>query len=60
MRGIGCESCHGGARDWIAVHYERDVSREHLVQLGMVDTKNLFVSSAVNVAACHVGSAIRT
>src|SRR5262245_23136655 len=23
MSGIGCESCHGGARRWIAVHYER-------------------------------------
>ena len=43
VRGIGCESCHGGARDWIAVHYERGVSREQLAQLGMVDTKDLFV-----------------
>jgi Cytochrome c554 and c-prime len=54
--GIGCESCHGGAKDWIAVHYERDVSRERLKELGMVDTKDLLLR-ARQCAACHVGSA---
>jgi hypothetical protein len=53
-RGIGCESCHGPAKDWIAVHYERDVSRERLVELGMIDTKNLAVR-AEQCAGCHVG-----
>jgi hypothetical protein len=55
-RGIGCESCHGGAKHWIAAHYERDISRERLAALGMVDTKNLLVR-ARQCAACHVGSA---
>jgi hypothetical protein len=54
--GIGCESCHGGARDWISRHYERSVSREELLHLGMIDTKNLF-TRARQCSACHVGSA---
>lgn len=54
-RGIGCESCHGGARRWLAVHYERDVSREELTDLGIVDTQNFLVRGRV-CAACHVGS----
>lgn len=53
--GIGCESCHGGARRWLAIHYQRDVSREELADLGMIDTKNLLVRARV-CAACHVGS----
>jgi hypothetical protein len=55
-RGISCESCHGGAKQWIAVHYERGVSRERLLELGMVDTKNLFLRARL-CAGCHVGSA---
>src|SRR5262245_53036366 len=54
--GIGCETCHGGAKQWIAVHYERDISRERLLDLGMVDTKNLFLRARL-CASCHVGSA---
>jgi hypothetical protein len=54
--GIGCETCHGGAKQWITVHYERDISRERLLDLGMVDTKNLFLRARL-CASCHVGSA---
>jgi hypothetical protein len=38
------------------VHYERDISRERLLHLGMVDTKNLFLRARL-CASCHVGSA---
>lgn len=55
FRGIGCETCHGGAKPWMAVHYQRDMSRERLLELGMVDTKNLFVRARL-CAGCHVGS----
>jgi len=55
-RGIGCESCHGPAREWISKHYERDISREQLRELGMVDTKNVLVRARL-CASCHVGSA---
>ena len=55
-RGIGCESCHGGARQWLTTHYERDISREQLHELGMVETKHV-VTRARLCASCHVGSA---
>jgi hypothetical protein len=55
-RGIGCESCHGSARQWLTVHYERDITREQLAERGMIDTKNLLVR-ARQCASCHVGSA---
>jgi hypothetical protein len=53
--GISCETCHGGARQWIAVHYQRDITHEQLLKLGMVDTKNLFLRARL-CASCHVGS----
>jgi mono/diheme cytochrome c family protein len=56
MRGISCESCHGGAARWISNHFRRDVSREWLEEHGMIDTKNVFLR-ARQCAACHVGSA---
>ena len=54
--GISCETCHGGAKDWLTRHYERDVSRSELVAAGMRDTKNLKVRAEL-CASCHVGSA---
>jgi hypothetical protein len=38
------------------VAFERDVTRERLVELGMIDTKNLVVR-AEQCAGCHVGNA---
>ena len=57
--GVSCESCHGGARDWINHH--------HLVgwqlrtpadkkRLGMNDTRSL-IGRAQLCASCHVGGA---
>ena len=57
-RGISCESCHGGAKNWLATHYERDVSRSSLVAAGMRDTKDLHVRGEL-CASCHVGNAER-
>ncbi|MCE9525405.1 MAG: hypothetical protein K8R36_05060 [Planctomycetales bacterium] len=53
-RGISCESCHGGAKNWLATHYHRDVSRSSLVAAGMRDTKDLRVRAEM-CASCHVG-----
>jgi hypothetical protein len=55
-QGIGCESCHGPARQWLTKHYERGVSRQSLLDLGMTDTKSVMVRARL-CAACHVGSA---
>lgn len=52
--GFTCESCHGAAEHWIAAHYERDITRERLSELGMVDTKNLLARGR-QCASCHVG-----
>lgn len=57
-QGIGCESCHGPAEHWLARHYERDISREQLRQLGMVDTKSVSARAAA-CAGCHVGDGER-
>ena len=57
-RGISCESCHGGGKNWLATHYERDVSRSSLVAAGMRDTKDLKVRAEL-CASCHVGGAER-
>jgi len=56
MQGIGCETCHGGAGQWLAVHYQNGVTRDELSRLGMIDTKNLHVRAKL-CASCHVGSA---
>ena len=57
-RGIGCESCHGPAEKWIAVHYDREFDRAALRSLGMVDTRDV-QSRAGQCASCHVGDAER-
>jgi hypothetical protein len=54
--GIGCESCHGPARRWLSRHYQQDVSRDELSELGWTETKNLGVRAKL-CAGCHVGSA---
>jgi hypothetical protein len=54
--GIGCETCHGRAEQWLSRHYERDIERNELFALGLLDTKNLHVRGK-QCASCHVGSA---
>jgi hypothetical protein len=56
VSGIECETCHGGARKWLPQHFERDVSRQQLVDAGMIDTKNLLVRAQL-CSKCHVGAA---
>jgi hypothetical protein len=57
--GVGCESCHGAAKNWRTIHYlgdwkgRTDKDKE---ALGFVNTKNL-VDRARACAKCHVGSA---
>jgi hypothetical protein len=56
--GIGCESCHGPAEKWIAVHYDREFDRATLRSLGMIDTRDVHVRASL-CAGCHVGDADR-
>jgi len=67
VAGIGCESCHGGARDWIKVHSgfsgHKDASEESVEEAGerwakseaagMIRPYNLY-GLAKNCLSCHV------
>lgn len=57
-RGIGCESCHGGAKEWLSQHYQRGISKSSLVAAGMLDTENLLARGRL-CASCHVGDGVR-
>jgi hypothetical protein len=56
--GVGCESCHGPARDWRAIHYQPNwkmLSTAEKARYGMADTKDL-VARAQKCVECHVGT----
>jgi hypothetical protein len=59
--GVGCESCHGSAKQWLAQHTLagwRNKTVQDKRQLGMVDTQDIH-GRAKACAACHVGTAVR-
>ncbi len=49
--GVGCESCHGAAHDWLTPHYRAANQKK----LGMADTKSLPGRASICVT-CHVGT----
>lgn len=56
--GVGCESCHGPARDWRAIHFQpgwKNLSTAEKAKYGMADTKDL-VARAQKCVECHVGT----
>jgi hypothetical protein len=54
--GVGCESCHGGASNWIASHYAVGASHANNVARGMKPLENPKVRAGVCLD-CHFGSA---
>ena len=56
--GVSCESCHGPAEKWRALHYRTDWDPKKAASLGRIDTKNLLTRAYV-CASCHVGSSTR-
>ncbi|MBI3448575.1 MAG: hypothetical protein HY049_06645 [Acidobacteria bacterium] len=50
--GVSCESCHGGASEFLKPHQKKG-SYEQAISLGMLRTKDLAVR-AKNCAGCHV------
>jgi len=54
--GVGCESCHGGASNWIASHYAVGASHSNNVARGLTPLENPKVHAAVCLD-CHFGSA---
>lgn len=53
--GIGCESCHGGASDWISSHYAVGGSHAKSVSLGLYALNDPNTRADVCLS-CHVGS----
>lgn len=56
--GVGCEACHGPARDWIADHSLfswKEQGPQRFEQSGMVDTAPV-ASRAARCVTCHVGA----
>lgn len=51
VAGVSCESCHGGAADWITVHNEKGRTKE-AEALGFISPKNLY-QLATNCFSCH-------
>lgn len=54
--GVGCESCHGPAEDWLASHYARPATHASNVADGLVPLENPQVRANVCLD-CHFGSA---
>lgn len=54
--GVGCESCHGPAGGWLAVHYTRAATHASNVANGMVPLERPQVRANVCLD-CHWGSA---
>lgn len=60
--GVGCESCHGAAGDWIAKHTTRtwkSLSTAQKSDLGFRDLHSL-TTRAETCVACHIGSPAAT
>ncbi|MBC7964620.1 MAG: hypothetical protein H7Z17_01745 [Fuerstia sp.] len=57
--GVGCESCHGPAKQWLGLHSTiawRGLTAEAKSSLGFVDTTADLAGRAQLCASCHVGS----
>ena len=53
--GVGCESCHGAAQNWLTPHYRESGKQADKLALGFADTKSLAGRASVCVG-CHVGT----
>jgi hypothetical protein len=57
--GVGCESCHGAAENWLAPHYRHAtwsvLASAEKQAAGLADTKSLLGRATVCVS-CHVGT----
>ena len=53
--GVGCESCHGGAENWLGKHVSGTGDHSDNLALGMYPTDQLFAKATL-CASCHVGN----
>ena len=54
-QGVGCEACHGGARDWLSTHVTADSHADNLAA-GLFPTEDP-VERARLCLSCHLGNA---
>lgn len=52
--GVGCEACHGGAENWIAFHYGKEVTHAQNLERGMWPTDDTQFLARL-CQSCHVG-----
>ncbi len=54
--GVGCESCHGGAENWLATHYNTPtVTHDANLSAGMFATENVAERGRLCLS-CHLGT----
>ncbi|MBL4870975.1 MAG: hypothetical protein JKX72_08480 [Robiginitomaculum sp.] len=53
--GVGCESCHGAAGDWLSRHYEVGASHKTNVSRGLYPLEDAKTRAGVCLS-CHMGS----
>lgn len=54
--GVGCESCHGGAENWLSTHYNvPTVTHETNLDAGLVATEDI-ARRAELCLSCHLGT----
>ena len=53
--GVGCESCHGGAGDWLTSHYDESASHKANLARGLYALENAKTRAGVCLS-CHLGS----
>ena len=54
--GVGCESCHGGAENWLATHYDTPaVSHSDNINAGLYPTEDT-AARAELCLSCHLGN----
>lgn len=57
--GVGCESCHGPAKEWLGLHSTREwktLTAEQKSEHGFLDTTTDLAARVKMCADCHIGS----
>ncbi len=52
-RGVGCESCHGAAENWLRFHTRPDVEFAQIIAAGMRDLNDIY-NRANSCVGCHL------
>lgn len=52
-RGVGCESCHGAAENWLRFHTRPDVNFQQIIAAGMRDLNDIY-GRANSCVGCHL------